>query len=152
MLQEGSVLDGTFPRPKTGDRVEWLSCFTAMICDADAPVAIKVLKPEVADRPEVAERLRHEAYVLSHLQHPNIVRYVDFQPGSLPYLVMAWAPGEHLSSGWRRAPVPIAVDELGAVDARLVRGHRAHAGARGRPSRPQTGQHHHHARRPADAD
>ena len=41
-------------------------------------VAIKVLAPEVANRPELLERFRREAVATSRLAHPNVVGALDF--------------------------------------------------------------------------
>ncbi|MEK7655631.1 MAG: serine/threonine-protein kinase [Patescibacteria group bacterium] len=41
-------------------------------------VAIKIPKGELYDNAEAAPRFRREAYVLSQLQHPNIVRFLDW--------------------------------------------------------------------------
>jgi serine/threonine protein kinase len=42
-----------------------------------AHVAVKVLQPETAKRPEVAARFEREAKTMSLLEHPNIVRLLD---------------------------------------------------------------------------
>ncbi|MBN1679885.1 MAG: protein kinase [Anaerolineae bacterium] len=42
-----------------------------------AYLAAKVLRSDIAQEPAFLERFRREATVLSHLQHPNIVRYYE---------------------------------------------------------------------------
>ncbi len=72
-------------------------------------VAVKVLLPELSAIPGVAERFEREALSLSKLDHPGIVRVIDFghtDPGLL-YLVMDFVEGEALSDLIRReAPFP----------------------------------------------
>ncbi|MDP6946193.1 MAG: protein kinase, partial [Myxococcota bacterium] len=61
-------------------------------------VALKVLKPEVAQRFEGNARFAREARLLSRLSHPNIVTLHAFgtmQPGQ-HYIVMEYVPGESL--------------------------------------------------------
>jgi serine/threonine protein kinase len=55
-------------------------------------VAIKILTTKLID--QEVEQFRHEAYLLAHLNHPNIVRVLDFgleERESLPFLVMQYA-------------------------------------------------------------
>ncbi len=62
-------------------------------------VAIKVLRPELADREMMLERFFREAKVVSELTHPNIVRLVEFgqdQELDLLYLVMELVRGTDL--------------------------------------------------------
>ncbi|WP_394844827.1 protein kinase [Pendulispora brunnea] len=63
----------------------------------DAPVALKVLPPFGA-HPNFRARFYREAYMLSQLQHPGIVAYIDHgvtREGH-PFLAMEWLDGEDL--------------------------------------------------------
>ncbi len=51
----------------------WLGTDTFL----DRPVAIKVLKPQLANDPVIAERFRREALACAGLNHPNIVAVYD---------------------------------------------------------------------------
>lgn len=54
--------------------------------------AIKILTTKIVN--EDVEQFRHEAYLLAHLSHPNIVRVFDFgleERERLPFLVMQYA-------------------------------------------------------------
>ncbi len=70
-------------------------------------VAIKVLRPELASMPPVVERFHREARSVAQLDHPNIVRVIDFGKsgsGSL-FLVMDLIEGMSLADqldreGW----------------------------------------------------
>ncbi|WXA83712.1 protein kinase [Pendulispora rubella] len=66
-------------------------------CDG-ATVALKVLPP-FGNRHHFRERFYREAYMLSQLQHPGIVAYIDHGVTctELPFLAMEWLDGEDLS-------------------------------------------------------
>ncbi|MDT7543079.1 MAG: eukaryotic-like serine/threonine-protein kinase [Acidobacteriota bacterium] len=61
-------------------------------------VAIKVLKPELADQPDVVERFRAEAVTLAKLNHPKIATlYSFFRDSGLYLMVMEFVPGQTLA-------------------------------------------------------
>ena len=116
MLQEGEILAGRYRVIELIAQGGMSMLYQGRDLRTNASVAIKVLKPEIADQPEIAERLRHEATILARLQHSSIVRYVDFLTfGGLPCLVMAWVEGVTLKQrlAQRNGPCPVAeVDVL----------------------------------------
>ncbi|HWN69652.1 MAG TPA: protein kinase [Haliangium sp.] len=70
-------------------------------------VGIKLLR--TADDPSSTARFWREAYALSSLRHPGIVRYLSHgltQTGH-PYLVMEWLDGEDLAARLRRGPLDV---------------------------------------------
>jgi DNA-binding SARP family transcriptional activator/WD40 repeat protein len=83
-------------------------------------VAIKVIRPELADNPDFVRRFEAEAHLVARLEHPHIVPVVDFwrEPGNA-YLVMRYLRGGSaeqrlLRDGpWLLADVARLVDELG---------------------------------------
>lgn len=63
------------------------------------PVAIKVLRHEMAGVASVAERFEREALILSRLDHPGVVRVIDFgRVEESLYLVMELVAGRTLES------------------------------------------------------
>ena len=61
-------------------------------------VAIKVLKQEYTAEPRFVERFRREAEMAHRLQHPNIVRMLDYGvEGGTHFLVMEYVEGKTLS-------------------------------------------------------
>jgi len=62
-------------------------------------VAIKFLKGDLQDDPELRERFEREARVIAMLRHPNIVQVHDFDTfENQPYLVMEYVPGTSLGT------------------------------------------------------
>ena len=70
----------------------------------DRPVAIKVLPPELAVRPELRERFLHETRTAAGFSHPNIVPvHAVIARGDLLCFVMGYVDGETLTQRIRRA-------------------------------------------------
>jgi serine/threonine-protein kinase len=63
-----------------------------------SPLALKILRAELADSPDIAERFRREAQISASLDHPNIVRVNDFgrTPEGMLFLAMELLEGESL--------------------------------------------------------
>jgi DNA-binding SARP family transcriptional activator/ABC-type glycerol-3-phosphate transport system substrate-binding protein len=68
-------------------------------------VAIKAIRPALANDPEFIRRFEAEAQVVARLEHANIVPLYDYwrQPGAA-YLVLRWIRGGSLEETSRRAP------------------------------------------------
>ena len=61
------------------------------------PVAIKFLSPHLSGGATFHERFEREARAVAHLDHPNIVRILDFgSEDSLYFIVMDYVDGESL--------------------------------------------------------
>ena len=79
------------------------SVYKARLLTTDGHVAIKLLRGEVAENPEVIKRFYVEAQNTHQLHHPNTVRVSDFgktADGTL-YLIMEFVPGTPLSKVMR---------------------------------------------------
>lgn len=90
-------------------------------------VAIKVIKGDFADNPELLRRFYQEAQAVGNLQHPNIVVVHDLgEENGSPYLVMEYVNGTPLDKIIvQRRSVPI-VQKLGIVIEVLNALHYAH--------------------------
>jgi serine/threonine-protein kinase len=60
------------------------------------PVAVKVLKPELASDPQIAQRFEQEAKAASRIRHPNAIDVTDFgiARGNTPFIVMELVEGK----------------------------------------------------------
>lgn len=86
----------------------------------DRDVAIKILRRRLATSVTEQQRLRREAELLRHLDHPNIVRaFMYGQKGAYSYIVMEYVDGKSLGRLLQRETVP--VDEAVRVAIELLR-------------------------------
>lgn len=70
----------------------------------ERPVAIKVLPPDMASRPDLRERFLNETRTAASFSHPNIVPVHAVEDrGSILYFVMGYVEGETLTSRIARA-------------------------------------------------
>ncbi len=90
-------------------------------------VAIKLPPMDQEDCPEVLESLRNEARVLAKVQHPNVVRVLDFDEGAQgPFLVMEYLQGETLAARMSRTgllPYEEALRIVSELAAALIEVH-----------------------------
>ena len=99
--------------------------FRGVDINLDRDVAIKVMRTELARRPEILQRFRKEAVVLAKLNHSNIATLYNFvHDGNNYYMVMEFAPGQTLDVliadcvgglPWRYA-LELFMDALRAID------------------------------------
>ena len=68
----------------------------------ETEAAIKILYAQLAS--DDMEQFRAEARIIARLEHPNIVRVLDFGvEGKVPFLVMSYAPHGTYASGTKKA-------------------------------------------------
>jgi len=73
-------------------------------------VALKVLDPQLAENPEVVERLHAEYLLASRTRHPGVVeiRGSAWTSDRVPYLVMEYLSGETLGEVADRGPIELS--------------------------------------------
>jgi serine/threonine protein kinase len=86
------------------------------------PVAVKVLRHDLAEQPAVRRRFETEARAAARLTHPNVVAVYDSgEDDGVPYLVMEQLPGRTLADEFANGPLRVersrelAVEILGAL-------------------------------------
>jgi serine/threonine protein kinase len=95
--------------------------------DSGEVVAIKVMPPHMAANPVLLKRFEQEFHAARKLDHPNIVRALEFgDTGSSPYLVMEFVEGESLGRKLEREG-PMSEADAIRIIAQVAQGlHRAH--------------------------
>jgi len=90
-------------------------------------VAIKIMPAHMAGNAVLVKRFEQEFNAASRLDHPNIVRALDFgQVSGVPYLVMEFVEGESLGQKLQREG-RLAESEAIRIIAQVAQGlHRAH--------------------------
>jgi len=91
-------------------------------------VAIKIVPPNVAKNAVLMKRFEQEYAVAKSLDHPNVVRALDFSnEGSSPFLVMEFVDGESLGQRIERdgkIPEAEAIQLIGQVAQALHKAHK----------------------------
>jgi predicted Ser/Thr protein kinase len=71
-------------------------------------VALKVLRPELSAKGDMSRRFRREALLLSQVEHPSVVRVIDFgEAEGRPCLVMELVEGQTLQEALEPGPFPV---------------------------------------------
>jgi serine/threonine protein kinase len=94
---------GSFPPLEKYDVLEKIAdggmstVYKARPKDGGDLVAIKVISADKAKSPVLIKRFEQEFHTLARLDHPNVVRSLDYgMADNLPYLVMEYVPGDSL--------------------------------------------------------
>lgn len=94
--------------------------------DTTFPVAIKLLKPEISDKPQRIERFKNEISLTRRLRHPNIIMTnTDGNVGEQYYAVMDYIEGQTLREFIKGKPFSIddTIRYLGQVGEALTAAH-----------------------------
>src|SRR5512143_513174 len=69
-------------------------------------VAVKVIKPDLAEASDFVRRFEREAETIASLEHPHIIKLFDYgQHGDMVYLVMQLLKGGSLADLIRQGPL-----------------------------------------------
>ena len=118
---------------------------------SDRVEAMKVLLPDLANAPDLADRFLREIKVQASLEHPNIAAlHTAVRQDNQLLMLMEFVDGVTLEQRLKQGPIPVeqAVDYIRQVLQRA----RLRARPRRDPSRHQAGQHDAHAGRRGQAD
>jgi eukaryotic-like serine/threonine-protein kinase len=105
------------------------SVFLARDPELDRPLAIKVVKDDLTDDPELRERFVREARSAARLRHPNIITVFDIgDVDGRPFIAMEYVPGESVADIIRRRgplDVPRVLGWMEQLCAGLGHAHRS---------------------------
>ena len=97
--------------------------YKGRLVETGDPVAIKMIKPELAGNEAVLSLFRREASALHYLHHDSIVRYFVFSVDrklNRPYLAMEYVGGPSLSDYLKTAP--LTYEQLTILRQRIASG------------------------------
>jgi serine/threonine-protein kinase len=126
----GAIIDGRFKINKRVGEGGMGTVYLARQISVNRDVAVKVLRPELTNRKIALERFHRESKLISQLNHPNIVRLIDFgedRDRDLLYLVMEFVNGFNLADLIKRGRLrtTLALDILQQCSAALTEPHAA---------------------------
>ncbi len=95
--------------------------FEAQHLELQISVAVKLLHRFLASDPENVERFRREALAASLLQHPNVVRVLDFgSHADTFYIVMDLVEGLSLNGWLQQLEAPPSLAQVGSLVGQLL--------------------------------
>jgi predicted Ser/Thr protein kinase len=116
------VLDGRFRVTRTLGQGGMGIVYAAEQVSLGRTVALKVLRGDLPLTAGFSERFRREALLLSSVEHPAVVRVIDYGAHGLsPVLVMEFVEGETLAEVLRRDGA-LAVERVERLLAQLAQG------------------------------
>lgn len=110
-LTSNTILSGTYRVVRTIGRGGMGEVYEVQHIRTGAPLALKILLNEGEIPRELLQRFRREAEITSKLNHPNIVRVMDFDTtrDGRPFLVMELLQGRELTALLAaRRPLPLS--------------------------------------------
>ncbi len=115
-MRQGDLIAGRYRIVRRVGSGGMGTVYEALDGTSNAPVALKTLRVDADIEVRARTRLLREAYALSEVRHPAVVRYIDHgitrEHG--PFLVMAWIVGDSLDDRLRASGVT-PVDALALV-------------------------------------
>ena len=106
-LAVGDVLDGKYRVEGLIGRGGMGAVYRARHIGLDAPRAIKLMRPELAQDEAFIQRFENEAFLAEGVRHPNVVALYDFAslPDGTKYIVWELVEGETVRDGLERDTV-----------------------------------------------
>ena len=115
-LPENTHLCGRYRLQDSIGRGGMADVYRAFDEKRQAPVAVKILREDLAEDPDFVRRFRREAEALARLDHPNVVRFYAFeQDGPVAFIVMDYIEGTTLRRHLLEQRGPLKIVALTAI-------------------------------------
>lgn len=103
VLTEGAGIGGRYTIKRMLGQGGMGVVYQAYDSELDRDVALKVIRKEIADHPEILERFKREIQLSSVVTHKNVLRVYDLgEYDGIKFLTMQYVEGENLSALLRR--------------------------------------------------
>ena len=102
-LQPGKVLANRYEVVKTLGEGGMGAVYKALDLELEREVALKVIKPELANNPEILQRFKQELILARQVTDRNVIRIFDLgEAGRIKFITMEYVEGESLYQILRR--------------------------------------------------
>jgi tetratricopeptide (TPR) repeat protein len=127
-LQPGMLFAARYEIIKTLGEGGMGAVYKARDIELEREVALKVIKPELANNPEILQRFKQELILARQVTDRNIIRIFDLgESGGIKFITMEYIEGENLHQLLKqrgKLEVAEAVDIMEQVSAGLAAAHR----------------------------
>lgn len=125
----GRVLDGRYRLDEVLSTGGMGIVYTATQLSVNRPIAVKILRPTLAEQTDLVRRFSQEIEVVATLAHPNIIAMIDAgrDAGGLTYLAMEYFAGVTFREGLKAGnmSLPEILDVLVQTCEALMEAHAA---------------------------
>ncbi len=126
-LKPGAVLAGRYEIIQMLGEGGMGAVYKARDTELDRLVAVKVIRPELAGRPEILQRFKQELILARQVTHKNVIRIFDLgQSDGMKYITMEYVEGQdlkHILRQKRQLPPEEAVNIVEQVARALEAAH-----------------------------
>src|SRR6266852_541214 len=126
-LQPGTVLGNRYEILQLLGQGGMGAVYQARDRELDRLVALKVIRPELAGRPEILQRFKQELILARQVTHKNVIRIFDLgQSDGMKYITMEYVEGQdlkHILRQKRQLPPEEAVNIVEQVARALEAAH-----------------------------
>jgi tetratricopeptide (TPR) repeat protein len=127
-LRIGDLLGGRYELLKLLGEGGMGSVYKARDVELDREVALKVIKPELANHPEILQRFKQELILARQVTDRNVIRIFDIgEAGKIKFITMEYMEGENLHQILKargKLELAEAVDIMAQVASGLAAAHR----------------------------
>jgi serine/threonine protein kinase/Tfp pilus assembly protein PilF len=113
-LKTGSLVAGRYEIIELLGRGGMGKVYKAHDLDIDEDVALKVIRRDIADNPQIIQRFQNELKLARQISHRNVCRMFDLgKDGATQFITMEYVPGEDLKTTVHRMgpmTIPKALD------------------------------------------
>jgi eukaryotic-like serine/threonine-protein kinase len=128
LLQSGTLLGGRYKIVELLGEGGMGAVYKAEDLELDRTIALKVIRAELANNPDILQRFKQEIVLARQITHRNIIRIFDLgEASSVRFITMEYVQGESLYQMLRdrgKIPVDEVVDIMEQVFSGLQAAHR----------------------------